>query len=172
MSRREIETAKAACNCILECERRGIPAKCYYRVDGEALKNALKAVQSRLAESAILDSANAPNSDGGIRQSTNTETTQEITSQTTIDDVHFMEFWKAYPKKTGKLAAMRAWKKIKQPATVLPQFLAALEKQKESDQWTRDHGQYIPNPATWLNQGRWDDEVAAPKGQIDYSEGF
>ena len=30
--------------------------------------------------------------------------------------------------------------------------------QKESDQWTRDDGQFIPLPATYLNQGRWKDE--------------
>ena len=28
-----------------------------------------------------------------------------------------------------------------------------------SAQWQRDNGQYIPHPATWLNQGRWDDEL-------------
>jgi hypothetical protein len=25
-------------------------------------------------------------------------------------------------------------------------------------QWRKDGGQFIPNPATWLNQGRWDDQ--------------
>ena len=26
-------------------------------------------------------------------------------------------------------------------------------------QWTKEGGQYIPNPTTWLNQGRWDDKT-------------
>jgi len=28
------------------------------------------------------------------------------------------------------------------------------------DQWRKDNGQFIPNPATWLNQRRWEDELA------------
>ena len=28
----------------------------------------------------------------------------------------------------------------------------------QSEQWRRENGQYIPNPATWLNQERWNDE--------------
>jgi len=47
---------------------------------------------------------------------------------------------------------------------------AAIERQKSSRQWTKDDGQYIPNPSTWLNQERWEDEpepeVAAPKSEI------
>ena len=27
----------------------------------------------------------------------------------------------------------------------------------DSDKWEKDKGQYIPNPSTWINQGRWDD---------------
>ncbi len=38
-------------------------------------------------------------------------------------------------------------------------LVAAIERQKCSSQWSKDGGQYIPNPATWLNQGRWTDEL-------------
>jgi len=34
-----------------------------------------------------------------------------------------------------------------------------VEAQKRSRQWVESDGKYIPHPATWLNQGRWDDEV-------------
>lgn len=64
-------------------------------------------------------------------------------------------FWQAYPKKVGKLDAMRAFAKVSVSAETL---IAAVERQKRSAQWNRDNGQYIPNPATWLNQGRWEDE--------------
>ena len=70
----------------------------------------------------------------------------------------FAEFWAAYPKKVGKDAALRAWKKIKSPASVLQNILLSLAWQVKSDQWVRDGGQYIPNPATYLTQGRWQDE--------------
>ena len=68
----------------------------------------------------------------------------------------FDRFWAAYPKKVGKDAALRAFKKTKVPVETMIQ---AIEAQKQSDQWQKSGGQFIPNPATWLNQGRWEDEV-------------
>jgi hypothetical protein len=52
--------------------------------------------------------------------------------------------------------------KVKPSADLLQRMLEAIKEQKASDQWKRDNGQYIPNPATWLNQGRWDDETPVP----------
>ncbi len=74
------------------------------------------------------------------------------------EDNHFDEFWKAYPKKVGKGAAIRAWKKIRPGAELRATMIAAVVKQKVSDQWRKERGQYIPHPATWLNQMRWEDE--------------
>lgn len=67
----------------------------------------------------------------------------------------FDVFWKAYPKKIGKIAAKKAFDKVKIPVETLVQ---AIDQQKCSEQWRKNNGQYIPNPATWLNQGRWEDE--------------
>ena len=41
-------------------------------------------------------------------------------------------------------------------------ILSALSRQKQTPQWTKDNGQYIPNASTWLNQRRWEDEVTGP----------
>lgn len=76
-----------------------------------------------------------------------------------LQDRRFDEFWKLYPKKVGKQAAKNSWKRIKPNAELFENILAAVQKAKNSAQWTRNNGQYIPNPATWLNQGRWDDEL-------------
>lgn len=72
----------------------------------------------------------------------------------------FIVFWDEYPKKRGKGAAEKAWKKI-DPA-VVPDLMKALEKHKMSADWTKDGGKYIPYPATWLNQRRWEDEIEEP----------
>jgi uncharacterized protein YdaU (DUF1376 family) len=72
----------------------------------------------------------------------------------------FEEFWKSYPSKTGKGAAYKSWKKER---PVLAEVIKALEWQKVSEQWTKDKGQYIPMPATYLNQRRFED---APKGTL------
>jgi hypothetical protein len=64
----------------------------------------------------------------------------------------FTIFWSAYPTKVGKDAAYKSWVKNKPR---LDDVMYALSWQQESDQWKRG---YIPNPATYLNQGRWKDE--------------
>ncbi len=75
----------------------------------------------------------------------------------------FAKFWDAYPKKVGKQAAEKAFAKVKRPAETLTLILKALAWQCASEQWQRDGGQYIPNPATYINQGRWDDEQPSEK---------
>ncbi|MBK8113573.1 MAG: hypothetical protein IPK44_03025 [Candidatus Accumulibacter sp.] len=71
----------------------------------------------------------------------------------------FAEFWLSYPKKVGKAEAERKWKNLKPDAGAV---LSAVKRQSASEQWRRDGGQYIPNPATWLHQRRWEDEPAQP----------
>lgn len=74
-------------------------------------------------------------------------------------DGRFERFWEAYPRKQGKDGAKRAFEKRKPDEALLATMLAAVEAQKRTEQWTRDGGQFIPFPATWINQGRWQDAV-------------
>lgn len=74
----------------------------------------------------------------------------------------FKEFWAAYPKKIGKDAALKAFMKRKPSADLVSKMITAIEWQKQTDQWTRENGRFIPNPATWINQGRWEDEPPSP----------
>ena len=83
--------------------------------------------------------------------------TKPKVDRTNAREVEFEMFWRAYPKKVGKGAAERAFAKV--PSGMMKQMLAAIELQKRSEQWLKDNGQYIPNPATWLNEKRWLDEV-------------
>lgn len=71
----------------------------------------------------------------------------------------FDRFWSVYPRKEAKAKAKVAFEKIKPDEELLLKMIDAVEKQKKTDQWTRDGGQYIPHPATWLNQRRWEDEI-------------
>ncbi len=82
----------------------------------------------------------------------------------------FELFWKAYPKKKSKDAARRRWETIKPDADLLQTMLAAIEQQKTSDQWKKDGGQFIPNPATWLNGGCWTDEVIIAPRELTSAE--
>lgn len=68
----------------------------------------------------------------------------------------FEAFWAAYPNKVGKAAALKSYKTAARK-TDLATMLAAIEAQRRGEKWTRDGGRFIPNPATWLNQERWED---------------
>ena len=82
-----------------------------------------------------------------------------------LQDVRFGEFWGLYPKKQGKGAAEKAYAKIKPDRELHMMILNAVTLQKQSAQWRKDNGQYIPNPATWLNQRRWEDDPQGGKPQ-------
>ena len=77
-----------------------------------------------------------------------------------IYSAEFESFWKDYPKKVGKGAAEKSWLKNNPPLDVV---LSAIEIQKNTEQWSKENGQYIPHPATWLNGKRWEDEVEEDK---------
>lgn len=76
----------------------------------------------------------------------------------------FTLFWEEYPKKVGKQAAMKSFLRALK-LTDLDTMLKALETQKKTEQWQKDGGRYIPNPTTWLNQGRWEDVTERNSGQ-------
>lgn len=80
----------------------------------------------------------------------------------------FGEFWMQYPKKVGKGAAEKAFERIKPDKQTFDRMMDAISAQKRSRQWTENNGQYIPNPATWLNQRRWEDEL--PQGETEVKQ--
>jgi len=76
----------------------------------------------------------------------------------------WVQFWNVYPNRVGKSKAWDSWKK-KKCENLWKVIIAAVEAQKLTDQWFKDEGKFIPHPATWLNQERWEDEV--PKYKVD-----
>lgn len=74
-----------------------------------------------------------------------------------VYEERFGRFWEAYPKKIGKGAARNSFIKLKPSEALTEKMLGAIAKAKQTAQWQKDRGQYIPNPATWLNQSRWED---------------
>lgn len=73
------------------------------------------------------------------------------------EDPDFATFWQAYPRKTAKTNAAKAWRATAQHRPPLNGLLGALEKHKLSHQWQEPR--FIPHPATWLNGHRWADEL-------------
>lgn len=75
----------------------------------------------------------------------------------------FETFWAAYPRRTAKAEARKAWAKLQPDDVLLEAILAALAWQTK--QW--DDVKFVPHPATWLRGERWEDEpiqvVAKPR---------
>jgi hypothetical protein len=74
-------------------------------------------------------------------------------------DSLFEQFWTAYPKKVSKTQSQKAFRKLNPDEALLDTMLAALDQQKQTEQWMKNEGQYIPYPATWLNGRRWEDQI-------------
>lgn len=70
----------------------------------------------------------------------------------------FQTFWQAYPRKTAKGDAWKAWQKLAPTQAELDVMLRALAWQVDQSDWHRDGGTFIPYPASWLNGRRWEDE--------------
>ena len=86
-------------------------------------------------------------------------------------------FWKPYPKKKSKGDAEKAWKAISPDEDLLNVMLLSIAKAKETKDWTKENGKFVPYPATWLRAKGWEDEHDTP-GDVnsgldkkDYSEG-
>lgn len=83
----------------------------------------------------------------------------------------FEAFYAAYPRKVGRAAAEKAWAKHAPDAELAAKILAAVEAQKAAPRWkallAKGEKEFIPHPSTWLNQRRWEDEVAAPPAEAD-----
>lgn len=67
--------------------------------------------------------------------------------------IGFDEFWKVYPRRVAKLAAMRAWNKVWKESGAI---MEGLKPWLDSREWADPL--YIPHPSTFLNQRRWEDQ--------------
>ena len=59
-------------------------------------------------------------------------------------------------------AAREAFTKLGVDEGLLETMITAIGKWKKTNQWKDEGGRYIPNPANWLRQRRWEDEVPKP----------
>lgn len=65
----------------------------------------------------------------------------------------FAEFYTLYPKKMARPVAEKSWNRLS------PAEREAALKALPNHIRTWDDRQFIPYPATWLNQRRWEDEI-------------
>ena len=90
---------------------------------------------------------------------TETETeTNNRSAEKTPD--RFGEFWKAYPKKVKKQEASKKWKARKLDR-LADQILADIQTRQKSDRRWLDG--FVPDPTTYINGSRWEDEIDTSK---------
>ena len=135
----------------------------------EQTRERVKRCRERNAESAQCNADCNVTSNGNVTPCNETE--EEIdkdiekeyclrnTRKRAAGALQFADFWEAYPKKVGKQEAEKAFRKAFPAGDEHNVTIPAIERHKRSAQWTKDGGQFIPNPATWLNQKRWEDEL-------------
>lgn len=144
-------------------------AICAYALDEEPPKLTGAAAASFLLIKPTLDKANEKAKNGklgGSKPKANDKQTpsekekegeiEKENEKESIPPTPFDLFWEEYPKKVGKDDARRAFEKAI-TKTTLSEMLKAVSTQRHSRQWQEDGGKYVPNPSTWLNQGRWQD---------------
>ena len=94
----------------------------------------------------------------------NPNPTREPREENDIDhEVRFDRFWDAYPRKESKPAARKAFDKIRPDGELLSKMIDSIERWKRSQQWQENGGQFIPYPASWLNQRKWEDDPPVAK---------
>lgn len=69
----------------------------------------------------------------------------------------FDTFWAAYPRKKGKIAGRKAFDKAIK-LTSLEQLLQGIDFLKSEIKRNATKIEFVPHPASWLNDGRWEDE--------------
>jgi hypothetical protein len=69
----------------------------------------------------------------------------------------FQRFWHVYPRKTAKPRAQKAWNKLKPDDALAEKLIADV-----GPRWAGYEKGAIPHPATYLNEGRWEDEIVPP----------
>jgi len=98
---------------------------------------------------------------------TETETfnSKQVNYMSISDEISFEEFWAWYPRKVGKAAARKAWKKCKTDSETV--IAGALRMATDSN---LPEMQFIPHPSTWLNEERWNDDPYPPRGKTNLKE--
>jgi DNA-binding transcriptional ArsR family regulator len=91
-----------------------------------------------------------------FKENKQTKQNVEIVSNAEQD---FELFWSHYPIKKAKQNAKKIFIKIYKELPQTNELIGTLETFKQTEDWMKERGKYIPHPSTWLNGRRWEDEI-------------
>ncbi len=133
----------------------------YFLVDSIEEKNDKNDSENVLKLSPKIEENSQKNTNNFVP---NISTVDEPSTQVRIGKVNiniyaqmFNAFWSIYPKKKNK-AKSRDWYLRHKPSKELhEEIILSLYYFKDSDEWKKNNGQFIPYPTTFLSQRRWED---------------
>ena len=145
-----------------------------YRCKQELLKHGIPSVEEETGvwycrrmvkeEAKAIKCANAGKKGGGsplikeVINNTRYHISLKVTFKGQEYENAFEAFWSIYPRKVAKAyAKQKFWAKVPTFPTNPEDLLNAVERAKESEQWQKDNGKFIPHPSTWINGERWTD---------------
>lgn len=76
----------------------------------------------------------------------------------------FQDFWAKYPRKVSKRVAETSWKRL--TAQEQSDALEAIDQHLKYWKIKETATEFIPHAATWLNQGRWEDELDMTEKEV------
>jgi hypothetical protein len=118
------------------------------------LRMSVKEIQ--IGRKSLIDNGFFSIASGVLADCSQAATPEESRGERETETEAFELFWSIYPKKVAKPAAAKAFKSAKVNGH-LPDVLADIESRKQTEDWKKNDGQFVPNPATYLNQRRWED---------------
>lgn len=75
----------------------------------------------------------------------------------------FALFWEEYPRKDSRQEALKSWLKLNPSPELAEAIIQHVRQRKQTWDWQKDGGQFVPHAATFLNQRRWEDPLTHSK---------
>jgi uncharacterized protein YdaU (DUF1376 family) len=117
---------------------------------------------SRVVEPKVNSSSSSSSS---ISKNKNTSTKRAHADLLNGHRSSFELFWSHYPRKRNKGAAEKVWSKLQPDDVIMQAMLGKLDQAKQTLDWQKERGQFIPYPASWLNAKGWEDEYDTTSGK-------
>ena len=136
---------------------------------GSVSKGALKKQQQRMLKSG--QNSLEWTKSGQMSTKDKDKDKDKIKDKNRIKD-KFMAFYESYPRKVKKDLVEKWFDKNEPDDELFETMMQSLEKFKNSYDWIKDNGQFIPYPSSWLNQKRWEDEIEEMKEKEKEKEPF
>ena len=82
----------------------------------------------------------------------------------------FLEFYKLYPRKVGKLGAFKKWQTVVEKVNA-QEIMKGLQNQIDAKMFSKEE-KYIKHPEVWLDKGCWEDEIIIKKEIIKQTKSY